>query len=54
MIGDRLDNDIVPAKALGLKTIWVKQGFASFVPADHGEGYADFVVANLGELADLF
>ena len=27
MIGDRIDNDIVPAKQLGVKTIWVKQGF---------------------------
>ena len=27
MVGDRLDNDIYPAKALGMKTIWIKQGF---------------------------
>ena len=27
MIGDRLDNDIAPANTLGMKTIWVKQGF---------------------------
>lgn len=26
MIGDRLDNDIEPAAALGMKTIWVRQG----------------------------
>lgn len=26
MIGDRLDNDIEPAGALGMKTIWVRQG----------------------------
>ena len=25
MIGDRIDNDIVPAKQLGMKTIWIKQ-----------------------------
>ena len=24
MIGDRLDNDIIPAKKLGMKTIWIK------------------------------
>lgn len=30
MIGDRLDNDIVPAKQLGMKAIWVRQGFAKF------------------------
>ena len=26
MIGDRIDNDIVPAKFLGIKTIWIRQG----------------------------
>lgn len=26
MIGDRLDNDIEPAAAFGMKTIWVRQG----------------------------
>jgi HAD superfamily hydrolase (TIGR01509 family) len=27
MIGDRIDNDIRPAKALGMKTLWLKLGF---------------------------
>lgn len=26
MIGDRLDNDIVPANKIGMHTIWIKQG----------------------------
>lgn len=26
MIGDRLDNDIAPAQALGMATLWVRQG----------------------------
>ena len=30
MIGDRLDNDIVPAKKLGMRAIWVKQGFNAY------------------------
>ena len=30
MIGDRIDNDIIPAKKLGMKTVWVKQGFAAY------------------------
>ena len=29
MIGDRLDNDIYPAKEIGLKTIWLRQGISS-------------------------
>ena len=27
MIGDRIDNDIVPAKLLGMHTVWIRQGF---------------------------
>ena len=30
MIGDRIDNDIEPANRLGMKTIWVKQGFSIY------------------------
>lgn len=30
MNGDRLDNDIEPANILGMKTIWVKQGFSQY------------------------
>lgn len=29
MVGDRLDNDIFPAKSLGIKTVWIKQGFGA-------------------------
>lgn len=28
MVGDRIDNDIVPAKRLGMGAIWVRQGLA--------------------------
>lgn len=27
MVGDRLDNDIYPANCVGMKSIWIKQGF---------------------------
>lgn len=30
MVGDRMDNDIAPAKEIGMKTVWVKQGFAAY------------------------
>ena len=33
MIGDRLDNDIIPAKRLGIRTIWFRQGrYAALEP----------------------
>ena len=28
MVGDRLDNDIHPAKAMGMKTVWIRHGLA--------------------------
>ena len=36
MIGDRLDNDIAPAKKLGMRTIWVRQGWGG-APEPTGE-----------------
>ncbi|UUZ86017.1 HAD family hydrolase [Paenibacillus sp. P26] len=32
MIGDRIDNDILPAKQLGMKAVWVRQGDARYQP----------------------
>ncbi|MBO4926570.1 MAG: HAD family hydrolase [Clostridia bacterium] len=29
MAGDRLDNDVFPAKALGMRTVWVRRGFGA-------------------------
>lgn len=29
MVGDRLDNDILPAQALGMRTVWVRQGYGA-------------------------
>lgn len=30
MVGDRLDNDIIPAQRLGMRTVWVRQGYGGF------------------------
>lgn len=56
MIGDRLDNDIVPAKKLGLKAIWVKQGFNAYqnVELIEEEYRPDAAVENLLELKEYF
>ena len=50
MIGDRIDNDIVPANLLGMKTIWIKQGFGQYWKINQEIEKPDFVVNNLLEL----
>lgn len=50
MIGDRIDNDIVPAKQLGMKTIWVKQGFGSLWNITDEKEKADMEVNNLSDI----
>lgn len=52
MIGDRIDNDIVPAKLLGMRTIWVKQGFGQYWNISSQEEKADYVVYNIKEICD--
>ncbi|MDE2937279.1 MAG: HAD family hydrolase [Chloroflexota bacterium] len=53
MVGDRIDNDIVPAKALGLKTIRIRQGLSrSQVPIDSTQK-PDFEVRQLGEILEI-
>jgi putative hydrolase of the HAD superfamily len=47
MIGDRLENDIFPAKKIGMKTLWVKQGFGKYQLPKSEEYQADFTVGSL-------
>ena len=53
MIGDRIDNDIVPAKRMGMKTIWIEQGFGKFWNIANESEKADFVVDNLTEICNI-
>ena len=50
MVGDRLDNDMIPAKALGMKTVWIKNGLAQYQGAELGEGLVDYQINKLSEL----
>ena len=53
MIGDRVDNDITPAKFLGWKTIRVKQGLLQGqAPIDHSQE-PDFEVQRLDEILGI-
>ncbi len=53
MIGDRLDNDILPAKRLGMRTVWVRQGWGGAAEAVPEEACPDWSVRNLSELCAL-
>ena len=53
MIGDRLDNDIVPAKKLGMKTIWVRQAFAKYQKISDNSAQPDYAVDSIKELLEI-
>ncbi|MBQ8293463.1 MAG: HAD family hydrolase [Bacilli bacterium] len=53
MIGDRLDNDIIPANQIGMKTIWIRQGLAKYQAIKLGVEYSNFVVSSLSEIKDI-
>ncbi len=53
MVGDRIDNDVTPAKSLGWKTIRVKQGlFQAQVPMN-AEQVPDFEIRRLGDVLEI-
>ena len=54
MIGDRLDNDVRPAKRLGWQTIRVTQGFHRFQSPRDSLDEADLTVANVNVLVSVF
>lgn len=53
MIGDRIDNDIVPANLLGMHTIWIKQGFGQYWNITREIEKADYTVSNLTEICNI-
>jgi HAD superfamily hydrolase (TIGR01549 family) len=52
MIGDRLDNDIVPAKEHGMRAVWLLRGEAPDEPSPEQLAHADAAVRTLTELPD--
>ena len=54
MVGDKLDNDIAPAKRAEMKTVWVRQGFGRFSTPGNEMEKADFTVNDLDGVWKLF
>ena len=53
MIGDRLDNDIMPAQKLGMQTVWVRQGMGGYGNAKLLETPPTMVVSDIAALRDI-
>jgi putative hydrolase of the HAD superfamily len=53
MVGDRLDRDIAPAKALGMRTVWVLRNEAPEDPTAEQLAVPDAAVRTLDEVPPL-
>ena len=54
MIGDRIDNDIVPAKQMGMKTVRIRQGVGKYWNIQGDCETPDMEVNSLSELLSIF
>ncbi|MGN1202555.1 MAG: HAD family hydrolase [Eubacterium sp.] len=54
MVGDRLDNDIVPANKIGMKTVWIKQSLGGLSTPMTQEEQPNYIVENLSEIIGIF
>ena len=52
MIGDRLDNDIIPARRIGMKTIWIQWGRYGIMESRTPDEIPDATVADVREVLD--
>lgn len=53
MIGDRIDNDIEPANRLGMRTIWVRQGFSIYQQPMNEYQKADYIIDRLKDVLEV-
>jgi putative hydrolase of the HAD superfamily len=54
MVGDRLDNDIKPAKSLGMRTVWIRQGLSKHQNEKLGNDTADWTIESIEDLKQIF
>lgn len=52
MIGDRLDNDIIPARQIGMKTIWIRWGRYSIMEPRTPDEIPDATVTDVREVSE--
>ena len=50
MVGDRMDNDIVPAKAVGMTTVWIKKGLSVYQRSE----VPDYTIHTMADMKTLF
>ncbi len=50
-VGDRVDNDVQPSHAAGMRAVWIRRGPWGYLHEDR-EGAADLVVRSLDELVE--
>ena len=53
MVGDRLDNDIAPAKAIGMPTVRVRQGLAAVQQSHDPALTPDLTIDSLTRLPEV-
>lgn len=53
MVGDRLDNDIVPANKIGMKTVWIRQGLGGLTEPYTVDETPDYIINCLTDINQL-
>lgn len=53
MVGDRLDNDIIPANKIGMTTVWIRQGFGGLAKPQTAAETPNYTINNLNELFEI-
>lgn len=53
MVGDRLDNDLIPAKKIGMRTIWVKQGYSGLAEVENSKDFVDIEIKSINEICEV-
>lgn len=54
MVGDRIDNDIIPASVLGMKTVWVKTGLPEYCSSELHNIKPSYEINSISEIINIF